>query len=94
MSDSDSSGGKKTRRRRTPRTQPLTAVDIPGAQLTLETVIALTGFGKTSIYKKMREGDFPPPLKIGQRSTRWRSDDIRLWLDHNRRGPEGPAEAL
>lgn len=32
-----------------------------------------------SIWRWKREGDFPRPKKIGQRSTRWRLADLEAW---------------
>lgn len=43
----------------------------------------LTGFKKSSIYKWIQEGSFPPPVKIG-RSSRWASDEIDAWIDSMR----------
>lgn len=40
----------------------------------------LTGLSCSTLYKQMRSGDFPLPLKIG-RSVRWRADEITTWLD-------------
>ena len=35
--------------------------------LRLSEVQTRTAFGRTTIYRKMREGSFPEPLKIGAR---------------------------
>ena len=48
--------------------------------LHLREVIALTGFSRSSIYRKMRDGSFPEPLKIGVRAVRWRESEIEAWL--------------
>ena len=48
--------------------------------LHLREVIALTGFSRSSIYRKMRDGSFPEPLKIGVRAVRWRESEIKAWL--------------
>lgn len=37
-------------------------------------------FGKTAIYKWVKEGTFPKPLKIGG-SVRWVSSDIDEWIN-------------
>jgi len=39
-----------------------------------------TGLATTTIYRKMREGSFPAPIKIGQRAVRWPSSEIEIWL--------------
>ena len=35
---------------------------------------------RTTIYRKMREGTFPTPLKIGARAVRWSESEIEAWL--------------
>ena len=35
----------------------------------------------SSIYRLMREGLFPTPLKIGPSAVRWRSDELKAWID-------------
>ena len=36
---------------------------------------------RSKIYRGMREGWFPAPLRIGPRSVRWRLSDLEKWLD-------------
>ena len=45
-----------------------------------EEVEARTTLSRTSIYRKMREGTFPEPLKIGARAVRWPASEIADWL--------------
>lgn len=40
----------------------------------------LTGLSKASIYRKMRAGTFPLPLKLGERAVAWRADEIHDWI--------------
>jgi len=64
-----------------PRTeQPLHALQISDALLKIRTVQDLVGLGKTTVYKKCAEGDFPAPIKQGTRCTRWRAGDVQAWL--------------
>lgn len=39
------------------------------------------GLQRTVIYKRVREGSFPPPIKLGARLNVWRESDIREWMD-------------
>ena len=39
------------------------------------------GLSNASIYRHMREGTFPPPIRVSERTVRWRSDDLITWLD-------------
>ena len=45
-----------------------------------EEVEARTGLATTTIYRKMREGTFPVPLKIGARAVRWPASEIEAFL--------------
>lgn len=64
---------------RTRTEQPLHAAQIHDALLKLQTVQALTGLGKTSIYERIKTGEFKP-IKLGARATRFRAGDIQAWL--------------
>ena len=48
--------------------------------LRLSEVVARTALGRTTIYRKMGEGTFPRPLKIGARAVRWPESEIEAWL--------------
>ena len=49
--------------------------------LTRREVERRTGLSRSTIYRKMREGTFPVPLKISERAVRWRDRDIRAYVD-------------
>ena len=59
--------------------QPLHAAQIHDALLNLRTLQALTGLGKTSIYERIKAGEFKP-IKLGARATRFRASDVQAWL--------------
>lgn len=59
--------------------QPLHASQIQDALLKLQTVSALTGLGKTSIYERIKTGEFKP-VRLGTRCTRFRASDVNAWL--------------
>ena len=52
----------------------------PDRLLRLAEVLTITALGRSSVYRKMRDGSFPEPLKIGARAVRWRESDIEAWL--------------
>ena len=56
-------------------------------------VEAKVGLGRRSIYKLMREGQFPLPVRIGPRAVRWSASEIDAWLARRPRatGETGPA---
>ena len=39
-----------------------------------------TGLRRSTIYKRVKDGTFPPPLKIGPGATGWRVTDIEAFL--------------
>ncbi|WP_419932245.1 helix-turn-helix transcriptional regulator [Candidatus Poriferisodalis sp.] len=45
----------------------------------------LTGLSTTSLYRAMRRGDFPEPLRVSERSVRWRTDEIESWIEERPR---------
>ena len=40
----------------------------------------LTGLSRASIYRWMRNGRFPRPVKISSRGVRWKESDITDWI--------------
>ena len=50
----------------------------------LNEVISRTGYGRTSIYRKMEEGTFPKSLKLGGSPKDPESFDCRAvgWIEH------------
>ena len=41
----------------------------------------ITGMSRSSIYRLMREGKFPRPVRIGPAAVRWRARDITAWME-------------
>lgn len=48
--------------------------------LTRRQVEARCGLSTSSIYRLMREGLFPEPIRIGRRAVRWPQLEINAWL--------------
>ena len=47
-------------------------------------VVRATGLSKTTIWRRVRGGDFPAPVKLGSLATRsigWREDDAESWIE-------------
>ncbi|MYL00803.1 MAG: AlpA family phage regulatory protein [Gammaproteobacteria bacterium] len=53
--------------------------------LTLTEVMERLTLGRTAIYKMIRAGKFPAPLKIGERASRWPADVVENWLQDRAR---------
>jgi prophage regulatory protein len=47
--------------------------------LRLKQVKALTGLARSTIYDRIKRGDFPPPLAIGARAVAWTATSIADW---------------
>ena len=41
----------------------------------------LTGLGRSSLYAAMSAGNFPRPVKIGERAVGWPESVIDQWID-------------
>lgn len=51
----------------------------PEGLTTVQAIMALMKWGRTTAWRKIRNGEFPPPLKIG-RAIRWRKADVEEFL--------------
>ncbi|WP_419943694.1 helix-turn-helix transcriptional regulator [Candidatus Poriferisodalis sp.] len=67
---------------------PQTPLLLPRAE-----VERLTGMSTSSIYRALRHGDFPEPLRIGKRAVRWRYDEIQDWINRRPRAAGTVGEA-
>jgi prophage regulatory protein len=39
-----------------------------------------TGLGRSSVYRRMRDGTFPLALEVGGGQVRWRQSEVSGWL--------------
>ena len=49
--------------------------------LRLPMVLELTGLGRDSIYRLIREGRFPAQRRISERASAWRADEVTAWIE-------------
>jgi len=57
----------------------------------LNEVMSRTGYGRTSIYRKMEDGSFPKSVKLGgppkdpsifdSRAVAWIEDEVEQWIE-------------
>ena len=52
-----------------------------------EEVETRCGITRSSLYRLMREGLFPRPVKVGKRAVRWLESEISGWLQSRPRSP-------
>lgn len=45
----------------------------------LPTVLKVTGLGRSTIYRWVADGSFPPPVRLGPRAVAWRWSDLDEW---------------
>jgi prophage regulatory protein len=51
------------------------------AVIRLETVVALTGLSKPTLYRSMARHEFPRPLKLTAGARGWRLSEVLAWID-------------
>ena len=47
----------------------------------LPEVIARTGLKRSSIYKFVNQGTFPPQIPLGERAVAWDSEAVDRWME-------------
>lgn len=40
----------------------------------------IVGLKRSTIYKKIQDGEFPKPIKISERAVAWLESDLQEWL--------------
>lgn len=47
-------------------------------------IIQVTGLSSATIWRRVKTGDFPAPVRLGSMATRsigWREGEVQHWLD-------------
>ena len=58
-----------------------TSIKLPSTgYVGLPQVIALVPFSKSNLWRQIKSGAFPQPVKLPVRITAWRVDDVRRWI--------------
>ncbi len=47
--------------------------------LRLPAVMLRVGLSRTTIYRMIKGGHFPAPVKLGERASAWRLSDLESW---------------
>ena len=47
--------------------------------LTIEEVVEITGLSRATVYRKIKRGRFPVPIKLSPRRVAWWKEEIELW---------------
>ena len=52
-----------------------------GTLIRISDVCELIGMSRATVYKLLREGRFPEPVRPSMRAVRWRVDEVEAWRD-------------
>ena len=52
----------------------------PDSLLQLPDLTRRFRLSKSTIYELIQRGEFPAPLKIGARASRWRESEVSAWM--------------
>ena len=52
----------------------------PDRIVRLKTVLSRTGLSRSTIYRKIIDGTFPPQIRISVHGSGWRESDINRWI--------------
>ncbi|QCL96595.1 helix-turn-helix transcriptional regulator [Agrobacterium tumefaciens] len=53
---------------------------VPDRIIRLNTVLSRTGLSRSTIYRKIAEGTFPPQFKISINGAGWHESEINRWI--------------
>jgi prophage regulatory protein len=48
--------------------------------LRLPQVKARTGLSRSEVYRRIAAGDFPAPIKLGERASAWAEHEVTAWI--------------
>ncbi len=70
-------------------------MDTQDQMLRAPQVMARTGLSRSTIWRRIRGGTFPPPVELGVNSIGWLESSITAWLaSRPRRTYNAPAETV
>lgn len=49
--------------------------------LRIAEVLRITGVSTATLYRWIKDGHFPAPVKLGPNSVGWRASVVRNWID-------------
>ena len=64
----------------------------PEKIIRLKTVLARTGLSRSTMYRKIADGTFPPQVRISVHGTGWHESELNRWIANPvAYRPAGPA---
>lgn len=62
-------------------TSPAQSLALPSEGLAkLPAVMSATGLSRSTLYARVKAGDFPAPVKLGERAVAWPVESVRAWI--------------
>jgi prophage regulatory protein len=58
----------------------------------LPAVLTATGLSRSTLYSRVKVGDFPAPVKLGARSVAWPVESVREWIADRIAAAQGNAK--
>jgi predicted DNA-binding transcriptional regulator AlpA len=59
-----------------------TALTFPApAFFRMSDVVRITALSRATVYRRIAEGRFPPPVHLGGRACGWPPNDLQRWID-------------
>jgi len=52
----------------------------PDRIIRLKTVLHRSGLSRSTVYRKMEEGTFPPRIKLGISGAGWKESELNRWI--------------
>lgn len=49
--------------------------------LRLDSVLRITGLGRSTVFRLIASKDFPAPVRVGVRAIAWRKADLDRWSE-------------
>ncbi len=43
-------------------------------------VLQVVPFSHATLWRRVKSGDFPQPVKLSDRVTAWRAEEVRQWI--------------
>jgi predicted DNA-binding transcriptional regulator AlpA len=43
-------------------------------------LLSLVGFSASTLWRKVKAGTFPKPIKLGANMTAWRVEEVHQWM--------------
>lgn len=56
-------------------------INTPPALLRGKEVFKRVALSRTTVWRRVREGSFPQPVKLGSTRVAWREADIAAWIE-------------